>query len=81
VIVPVEQPGGPAPATPVPGEAPPATPAPADTLAQALADIQTAYRDGQAALARSDFAAYGEAQARLQAAIERAIAAENAATP
>ena len=37
--------------------------------------------DDVAALARSDFAAYGEAQGRLQAAIERAIAAEDAATP
>ena len=79
VVVPV--PGGTPPPTPVPGEVPPPAPVPADTLTAALTDIQTAYRDGQAALSRSDFAAYGEAQQRLQAAIERAIAAEDAATP
>ena len=81
VVVPGETPGGTPPVAPVPGEAPPPAPLPADALSAALADIQAAYRDGQAALARSDFAAYGEAQARLQAAIERAIAAEDAATP
>jgi uncharacterized protein len=44
-------------------------------LQKALADIQAAYADGQAALKKGDFAAYGEAQKRLQAAIQAAIAA------
>ena len=44
-------------------------------LAQALADIQRAYADGEAALRSGDFTAYGEAQQRLQEAITRAVAA------
>jgi uncharacterized membrane protein (UPF0182 family) len=44
-------------------------------LQRALADIQDAYADGQAALKKGDFAAYGEAQRRLAAAIQAAIAA------
>ncbi len=51
-------------------------------LARALADAQTALRDSDTALRRGDFAAYGEAQRRLAAAIERALAAQrNAPTP
>jgi uncharacterized membrane protein (UPF0182 family) len=46
-------------------------------LAAALADAQQAIKDSQAALAKGDFAAYGEAQKALQAAIERAIEAES----
>lgn len=45
-------------------------------LDAALADASQALQDGQAALADGDFAAYGEAQERLQAALEAAIAAE-----
>lgn len=45
-------------------------------LAAAIADAQAAYTDGQEALARGDWTAYGAAQARLQAALERAVAAE-----
>ncbi|EYR65213.1 membrane protein [Actinotalea ferrariae CF5-4] len=45
-------------------------------LDAALADARTALQDGQTALADGDFAAYGEAQQRLQQALERAIAAE-----
>ncbi|HEX7590025.1 MAG TPA: UPF0182 family protein, partial [Demequinaceae bacterium] len=45
-------------------------------LHQALADAQAAIIDGQAALATGDFAAYGEAQARLQAALQAAVDAE-----
>ncbi|HET8767467.1 MAG TPA: UPF0182 family protein, partial [Pedococcus sp.] len=44
-------------------------------LAQALADIQSAYDDGQKALKAGDFAAYGEAQKKLDDAIKRAVAA------
>jgi uncharacterized protein len=45
-------------------------------LAAALADAQKAITEGQAALARGDFTAYGAAQARLREAIQRAIAAQ-----
>ena len=45
-------------------------------LAQAIADAQTAYDDGQAALAKGDFAAYGEAQKRLETALQDAAAAQ-----
>ncbi|MGO4340563.1 UPF0182 family membrane protein [Pedococcus sp. 2YAF34] len=44
-------------------------------LAKALADLQAAYADGQAALKKGDFTAYGEAQKRLDDAIQRAVAA------
>jgi uncharacterized membrane protein (UPF0182 family) len=47
-----------------------------EQLDQALSDANQAYSDGQAALAAGDFAAYGEAQTRLQQAIAAAIAAE-----
>jgi len=49
----------------------PSTPA----LKAALGAIQKAYSDGQAALKKGDFTAYGEAQKRLQAAIADAVAA------
>nr|WP_240644126.1 UPF0182 family protein [Antribacter gilvus] len=65
------------------------TPAPSDTAAPspaatdaasrldaALRSANQAMQDGQAALAEGDFAAYGEAQERLQTALEEAIAAE-----
>ncbi|WP_245633142.1 UPF0182 family protein [Luteipulveratus mongoliensis] len=42
---------------------------------QAVQDIQKAYSDGQAALKKGDFAAYGEAQKRLNEAIQRAVKA------
>ncbi len=45
-------------------------------LDQALADADAAFAAGQAALAAGDFAAYGEAQERLQTAIQAALAAE-----
>ncbi len=47
----------------------PATPPPADIGAAVQAATQ-AFQDGQAALARQDFAGYGEAQQRLQAALQ-----------
>ncbi|HEY7717882.1 MAG TPA: UPF0182 family protein [Pedococcus sp.] len=61
-----------------PGPTPsPTTPSPSDSaaLAQALRDIQAAYDEGRAALAKGDFAAYGEAQKKLDDAIQRAVAA------
>jgi uncharacterized membrane protein (UPF0182 family) len=42
-------------------------------LAAALADVQKAFTDGQAALKKGDFTAYGQAQSRLQAAIAEAV--------
>ncbi len=42
---------------------------------------QEAFADGQAALAQGDFAAYGEAQDRLNAAIGRIAAAEAILNP
>jgi uncharacterized membrane protein (UPF0182 family) len=45
-------------------------------LTRALADAQAAYDAGQQALASGDFAAYGEAQADLKAALDRAAAAQ-----
>ena len=44
----------------------------AQQLAQAIADIQAAYASGQEALSTGDFAAYGEAQQRLEAAVRQA---------
>jgi uncharacterized protein len=45
-------------------------------LKAALADAQKAFADGQAALKKGDFAAYGQAQTELQAAIAKAIEAQ-----
>ena len=47
-----------------------------DSLASALASAKQALADGQAALAKGDFAAYGRAQDRLKSAIASAIAAQ-----
>jgi uncharacterized membrane protein (UPF0182 family) len=44
-------------------------------LAAALADVQKAFTDGQTALKKGDFTAYGQAQSRLQAAIAEAVGA------
>jgi uncharacterized membrane protein (UPF0182 family) len=44
-------------------------------LKAALAEVQQAFSDGQDALKKGDFAAYGEAQKRLQTAIAKAVAA------
>ena len=49
---------------------------PAADLRKALADANAAIQDGNEALRTSDFAAYGEAQKRLNDALQRAIAAE-----
>ena len=45
------------------------------SLVKALADAQLAYDQGQAALRRGDFTAYGQAQAKLAEALSRAQAA------
>lgn len=61
------------------GTAPPAA-SNNPALAKALADANAAIKAGQAALAKSDFTAYGTAQKQLQDAITAAIAAESAAS-
>ena len=50
-------------------------------LAQALADMEKAYADAEAALRAGDFTAYGEAQARLKDAIARAVQASPSELP
>jgi uncharacterized membrane protein (UPF0182 family) len=47
-------------------------------LAAAIDSANRAYADAQAALKRGDFAAYGAAQARLEAALKAITAAANA---
>ena len=65
---------------PTPGATPaPGGTTPADALRQAIVDANKAFADGQAALQRGDFAAYGEAQKRLQAALARAANASGTA--
>ncbi len=64
-------------ATPTPGPSPTAG-AGGPSLQQALADAQRAIDDADRALKAGDFAAYGEAQRRLQDAIGRAVAAQQA---
>ena len=56
---------------------------PADALRQAIADASKAFSDGEAALRRGDFTAYGAAQTRLRAALERAARAsgQSSASP
>ena len=44
-------------------------------LSKALKDAQAAYVQGEAALRKGDFAAYGQAQAELKDALQRAVAA------
>lgn len=46
-------------------------------LREALEDASTALKEGQQALQEGDFAGYGEAQRRLDAALKRAITAED----
>ena len=57
-----------------------ATQTPQQRLRAALAEAQQAITDGQAALAKGDFAGYGQAQQRLQQALQRALDAEAAAS-
>jgi uncharacterized membrane protein (UPF0182 family) len=60
------------------GDTPPPPAAEPGDLGAALQEADDALADAQAALSRGDFAAYGEAQERLEAAIERALAAQRA---
>jgi len=72
--------GGEGQATPSPSPKP-TTDSPAVDLAVALAQAQAAYEAGQAALAKGDFATYGEAQKRLKAALDAAAVAERKLNP
>ncbi len=54
---------------------------PTGDLAKALADVQTAYAEGEAAFKKGDWAAYGAAQTKLKAAIEKALALQRGAGP
>jgi uncharacterized membrane protein (UPF0182 family) len=73
-------PGTPAPSpSPSPTDEAPAPPIGEGALADALEEADTALAEAEAALQAGDFTAYGEAQQRLAAAVERAIAAQRAA--
>ena len=77
---------GKTPASPTTPGGTPSAPGSTDAKAElkaALADANAAIRAGQEALAKGDFAAYGEEQKKLSAALQRAIDAEAkiAATP
>ena len=52
-------------------EAPPTTGTTTQRLAQAIEAANSAYAQGEAALAKGDFAAYGVAQKRLEAALKQ----------
>jgi uncharacterized membrane protein (UPF0182 family) len=69
-------PTGTATAAPVPGGTPDAA-----ALDRALKDAEAAYAEGEAALKRGDFSAYGAAQAKLKDALERAVDASPQSTP
>ncbi|MFF9015811.1 UPF0182 family protein [Streptomyces sp. NPDC014870] len=65
-----------------PGTKPPTTPATNDAaLKQAIADAQKAMDDGEAALQKGDWAAYGKAQEALQEALQKAAEAGAKLTP
>jgi uncharacterized membrane protein (UPF0182 family) len=53
------------------GQQPPAN----QTVQQALSDAQKAYEDGEKARVSGDWGAYGEAQKKLKAALDRAAKA------
>jgi len=70
---------GQTPATPAPGATPPAGGGSTDAKAElkaALDEANGAIKAGQEALAKGDFAAYGEQQKKLSAALQRALNAE-----
>ncbi len=61
---------------PTPGETPPPSAGAQADLKAALAAANAAIKAGQAALAAGDFAAYGEEQKKLAAALQKALDAE-----
>ncbi|MDX6197972.1 MAG: uncharacterized protein QOJ79_1123 [Actinomycetota bacterium] len=64
--------------TTTPSASPGPTPSGGGDLAAAIAAADAAFRAGQAALKSGDFAAYGEAQKRLEAALNRAASLSGA---
>ncbi|TAL25096.1 MAG: UPF0182 family protein [Frankiales bacterium] len=76
------QPPDETPATPSPGATPTPAPTPsgAGDLASLIAEADAAFREGQEALRRGDFAAYGAAQDRLERVLAR-LAASTGASP
>ncbi|MEI6363783.1 MAG: UPF0182 family protein [Actinomycetes bacterium] len=64
-----------------PSPSPSGTTSPETALAEALILAQSAYDDGQLALAKGDFAAYGQAMEQLKAALDAAAAAEAQLNP
>ena len=72
--MPPTEPGTPTP-EPTPGPtAGPTPPVSPDAMTQALAEARQAMADRDAALKRGDFAAFGEADARLTAAVQKLLA-------
>jgi len=72
--------------TPTPTPSSTSTPVPAGTpnaaaLSKALKDAEAAYSEGEAALKAGDFAAYGQAQAKLKEALKRAVDASPRSAP
>nr|WP_245980184.1 UPF0182 family protein [Gryllotalpicola protaetiae] len=68
--------GGSGTSTPTPTATPTAQPGKNAALQQAITDAQNAYSDAQDALKNGDWTAYGDAQQRLQEALQRAAQAE-----
>jgi uncharacterized membrane protein (UPF0182 family) len=64
-----------------PSPSPGSSPSPSQTVSQLATEAQAAFDEGQAALKRGDFAAYGRAQDRLKAAIDALNRATAAGTP
>jgi uncharacterized membrane protein (UPF0182 family) len=64
-----------------PSPSPTGPTSPETALAESLIRAQSAYDDGQLALAKGDFAAYGEAMDRLKSALDDAAAAEAQMSP
>lgn len=63
--------------TPTPTTQPTSDGTPQQDLNAALAEAKQAFKEGQDALKANDFAAYGKAQQKLQAAIEKAVVAQD----
>src|SRR5699024_6163199 len=64
------------------GEAePPMASSPGEQLTEALNDARDAMARSESAMADGDWAAYGQAQADLQEALERALALEEGEAP
>ena len=67
--------------TPTTTAGPPAGTPDAAALSKALKDAEAAYAEGEAALRRGDFTAYGQAQTKLKDALKRAVEASPQTPP